>query len=130
MAPRNVITTDPNIGRRCEARLRVRLAARVILRDGTSQAVLADLSRNGARLAGVKQELRTGQEALLTWGRYEAFGVIVWSENGQNGLQFYEPVEQDALLETRALDAVNRLPNDTEQVRAAARTFVGGRKFL
>lgn len=130
MGQRNVTTTEPCIGRRCEARLRVRLAARVILRDGTSQAVLADLSCNGARLAGLKQELIVGREALLSWGRYEAFGMIVWSANGQNGMQFYEPLDRAALLDTRTLDTMQRLPDDKEQVRAAARAFVGGPKFL
>ena len=47
MQPRSAVTTEPQIGRRREARLRVRLAVRLISRDGTSQAVLVVWAADG-----------------------------------------------------------------------------------
>ena len=127
MSPRNVITIEPHIGRRREARLRVRMEVRLILRDGRVQAVLADLSRNGARLVGAAN-LRPGQEALLRWDCHEAFGQVVWAAEGQCGLRFYEPVDRAALIQTRLLDDGARRRGANDVLREAARSFVTGRR--
>ena len=128
MQPRNVITIEPSIGRRREARLRVRLGVRLTLRDGMSQAVLADLSLNGARVIDNKGGLRPGHEAVLQWDCHEAFGQVVWTAGDQCGLCFYEPVARAALIQTRAADDYARVSGEDDLVRSAARAFVTGQR--
>ena len=128
MAAPNVITTTPTLGRRSEARLRVRLAARLVGLDGSTRPVLADLSISGARLAGDLGDLRVGGEAVLLWDRFEAFGVIVWREPGQCGMRFCEPIARAELIATRALDDRARLPSERELTRQAAQQFVFGKR--
>ncbi len=117
---------EANIGRRGEARLRVRLDARVITLDGTGRAVLADVSTNGARIVGATCGLRPGQEAVLQWGDREAFGVVVWSGYEQLGLRFHEPLDGRSVLATREMDERHRLPGDHELTRRSAQAFVQG----
>lgn len=133
--PRNVTTIEPKIGRRAEARLRVRLAARLISRDGNGRAVLIDLSQHGARVSGVEPDLRPGHEAVLKWGAaetagHEAFGVIVWSAHGECGINFYDPVDRAALIQTRAIDSHTERRADRVAVREVARAFVSGQRRL
>lgn len=127
MTTPNVITTQASIGRRREARLRVRLDARFISLDGTSRAVLADISENGARLVGMAGNLRPGDEGILQWGGREAFGVVVWAAEGQFGISLYDPVPHADIVATREMDDHQRLPSEKEIVRRAARAFVQGR---
>ncbi len=130
MAEPSITTTAISLGRRSEPRLRVRLAARLVGLDGASRPVLADLSTGGARLKGQLTELRLGAEAVLFWDRFEAFGRVVWRDNGQCGMRFYEPIAQADLIATRILDDVQRLPSEHELTRAAAQQFVFGRRHL
>jgi hypothetical protein len=122
--------TEATIGRRQEARLRVRLDARLITLDGSCRAVLADISTHGARIATGTCTLRAGQEAVLNWNRGEAFGMVVWSADGQCGLRFYDPLDQRTVLAARQLDEHSHLPDDRELVRRSAQSFVQGRGRL
>jgi hypothetical protein len=128
MAVQNVITTAPTLGRRREARLRVRLATRLIGLDGSLWPVLADLSTSGARLKGNFDMLRVGADAVLAWDRFEAFGVVVWRDADQCGLRFYEPISRAELIATREIDDHDRLPNEHELARRAAGRFVSGNR--
>jgi len=119
-----------SIGRRAEARLRVRLDARLITIDGSCRAVLADVSTQGARIAGGTCDLRPGQEAVLQWGNREAFGIVVWRASGQCGLRFYEALDHRAILATRELHERARLPDEQELLRRSARAFVQGNMRL
>ncbi len=118
----------PTIGRRVHSRLRVRLPARLTTLDGTSSAVLTDLSYGGAKLA-VTCPLRAGQEAVLAWHTFEAFGTVSWVHDGMCGMHFDEYVAGSVLIATRDLDDGAHLPSDRELARGAARDFVKGRRL-
>jgi hypothetical protein len=106
--------------------LRLRLAARLILLDGTQTCVLTDLSAGGARIRPAGR-LREGAAAVLLWGtRFEAFGQVVWLSPRHCGIAFDEPLSDVLLQATRALDAIERLPEDRDLVRRSASAFVRG----
>lgn len=112
-------------GRRESSRLRVRLAVRLVSRSGTQHAVLIDLSTRGAQVA-TNEPLRVGDELVLMWGGFEAFGDVVWSGPRHCGIALADPLPQSVLLGTRQLDATERLPDDRELTRRSARSFVKG----
>ena len=116
---------DSAIGRREHSRLRVRLPARLTTLDGSSSAVLTDLSFGGAQLE-VKRELRPGQQAVLGWHTFEAFGTISWAHDGFCGMHFEEYLAGAVLIATRDLDDAEHLASERERVRGAARDFVRG----
>jgi hypothetical protein len=128
MGPRNVETTQPLLGRRRESRLRAKLQARLIGRDGTTRVMLADLSRRGARVDAPALAIRPGQDAVLEWDRFEAFGTVVWNDGAQIGLNFEEPLPSQILIVSRALEDARMLPAETQVLRDAARLFVQGRR--
>ena len=116
--------TNP-VGRRRDARLRLRLAARVITRAGRHHVVLCDLSRQGASvLAALPFDCRG--PAVLQWRNHELFGEIQWSEGRRIGIRFDEPVPQAVLLEARRMDTIDRLPDDGTMVREQAPSWVQG----
>ncbi len=122
----HVITTAPTIGRRRQARLRVRLEARLISLDGIARGVMADLSRSGARIAGSGLSLRPGNEAVLQWCGREAFGMVVWAARGEFGLAFHEPLADLDLAEIRRLNDAQGDVSSQADARSAARAFVQG----
>ncbi len=118
----------PTTGRREHSRLRVRLPARLTTLDGTSSAILTDLSFGGAKLAA-KCPLRPGQQAVLNWHTFEAFGTVSWVHDGMCGMHFDEYLAGKVLIETRDLDDADHLPSDRDLTRGAAREFVKGRRL-
>jgi len=118
---------EPKAGRRSHSRLRVRLPARLTTLDGTSHAVLTDLSLGGAKLL-VNCEVRRGQEAVLSWHQFEAFGTVSWTHNGMCGLNFEEFVAPKVLIATRDLDDIEHLPNERELIRGIVREWVEGER--
>ncbi|WP_268236754.1 PilZ domain-containing protein [Novosphingobium endophyticum] len=112
-------------GRRSESRLRVRLPVRMETRTETSRVILVDLSTTGARIL-TENPPKVGTEAMLHWGRYEAFGEVVWIEGVQCGIAFLDPISPQDVLETRELDDAAHLPQDRELLRQAARHWVEG----
>jgi len=120
-------------GRRSTGRLRVRLSARLILLSGTRNCVLTDLSGTGARVVcglGAREPFQSGEEAMLLWGEFEAFGRLVWTAGASCGLAFGRPIPRPVLLKTRDLDKRERLPDDRETLRRTARQFAEGRVRL
>lgn len=126
MTGHNVQTTQPLIGRRRDPRLRVRLWARLILLDATVRAVLADVSLGGAQIHAPDVDVRPGQQAVLVWDRFEAFGTVVWNDGQDIGLHFEEAVGRDILMATRALNDCQDVPIEEQLLRDAARAFVSG----
>ena len=116
-------------GRRASARLRTRLAARMVLLAGTQNCVLIDLSLTGARVE-TSRPAQLGDEAVLMWGSFETFGQVVWTTPGLCGLALFDPISDAVLLGTRQLDQVARLPEDRELARNSARSYVEGRVRL
>lgn len=115
----------PVAGRRAHSRLRVRLPARLTTLDGTSGAILTDLSFGGAKLIA-RCPLRPGQQAVLAWDRFEAFGTVSWAHDGMCGLTFDEFVKPRVLLDTRDLYDTEYLPSERDLARDEARAFVEG----
>ena len=129
MEPHRSDRDGPMAGRRTHSRLRVRLPARLTTLDGTSSAILTDLSFGGAKLL-VGCPVVAGEEAVLTWHRFEAFGTVTWAHDGMCGLAFDEFLAPKVLLDTRDLDDADHLPSDRELMRGAAREWVEGRRRL
>ncbi len=114
-------------GKRSDARLRVRLPAKLITLDGEFRVVLCDLSTGGARLGKPGLVLSSG-EAVLLWGHHcEAFGRLAWSRSGLAGMHFDEPISKDWVIATRALDCTERLPDDRELRRIEAHDWFTGK---
>ncbi|MFC0687474.1 PilZ domain-containing protein [Novosphingobium clariflavum] len=116
-------------GRRARSRLRVRLPVRVVTRTQTKVGILADLSQSGAKIA-TDALLKVGGEVLLEWGKFEAFGEVVWTRGQYCGVAFFDPISEGILLGTRALDDNAHLPRDTDLLRQAARNWVQGGSSL
>lgn len=127
MSQTSLHLTQPLLGRRRHARLRVELRARLITLDGTIRAILADVARLGARLYAPDCELRPGREAVVTWERFEAFGDVVWNDGCYLGLHFEEPLAKAVLMATRAAEDSRLMPLERQLQREAARTFVNPR---
>jgi len=113
-------------GRRASARLRLRLAARLVLLDSTQRCILTDLSQGGARLV-INEPICRGAQAVLMWGAgLEAFGEVAWHGLRHCGLVFDEPLADTLLQATRDLDAIEHLAPDRDLLRGSARAFVRG----
>ena len=128
MSRPSIQLTQPLLGRRRHARLRVGLKARLITLDGLVHAVLADVARLGARVCAPDCELRPGREAVLVWDQYEAFGEVVWNDGQFVGLHFDQPLGAPVLLATRALEDARVMPIERQLVREAAQAFVDPRR--
>lgn len=109
-------------GRRRHSRLRVCLPAKLVTLSGTVHATLLDVSFRGARLA-VSRFVTPGSDAVLSWGKFEAFSRIAWCRGDQCGLDFDEPLHGDVLLATR--DLADATP-PTDTTRQTAKAFVTG----
>ena len=123
------VTLEQQIGRRGRNRLRARLPAKVVTFDGTRNTVLLDLSQTGARFRA-SEAMLSGQQALLSWAGFEAFGILVWVEDGLCGIVFDEPLAPSVLIETRDRDACDRLPSDHELERLRASEWVMGTRRI
>jgi hypothetical protein len=90
------------IGRRRDSRLRIGkgVPARVLTLDGQASASLLDLSQSGAHLRSAAP-MRRGQDLMLWWLDFEAFGRLVWISGDEAGIEFDELLPPSVLLETR-----------------------------
>ena len=88
-------------GRRCAARQAGPLTAIISTVTESRSAVLLDVSTTGARLEGDDLP-HVGDELLVAVETIRAFGVIRWSQCGQVGVAFDDPLDGD---EVRALRA-------------------------
>jgi hypothetical protein len=101
------------------------LPGRLVTHAHNLPVIISDLSLTGARVL-VSQPLRTGAEAVLEWGRHEAFGEVIWQQGQACGIVFFDPIDKAVLLATREMDDAARLPQDRELVRQVARQWVEG----
>ncbi len=115
----------PVAGQRSYSRLRVRLPARLVALDGTTSAILIDLSLGGAKLRTLFP-IVPGEQAMLFWHHFEAFGTISWTYDGMCGMRFDELLTPKMLIETRDFDDAAHLPDDRGLVRDVAREWVEG----
>jgi hypothetical protein len=113
-------------GRRTNPRLRLRLAARAVLLEGTRSCILTDLSASGARLR-IDRRVSVSDQVVLSWGQgLEAFGDIVWATETHCGVVFEEPLREAVLHAARRLSDSDGLPDDRELTRRTAAAFVRG----
>ncbi len=113
--------------RRAHARLRLGMPAVFETIEGRRQVRLVDLSQAGAHLyipgAG------TVREGFLSWMRFEVFGVAVWQQADEVGIEFDTLLTYDELLEIRgAAPAI--VKEEAMGAAMAARDFVAGQRHL
>lgn len=80
-------TPDRPTERRSTERARVACPAQLHLTTGVRAGALWDLSTAGARVA-LDDPPRVGTEVLLKWQSHEAFGRVVWVNDGMCGVTF------------------------------------------
>lgn len=90
--------------RRQHSRLRLGIPARLETLYGRREVELLDLSQTGAKVALPRFEY-VGT-AVLHWLGFDAFGEIVWQDDGLLGMAFDEPLPPGLVLNTR-----NRAPS-------------------
>ncbi len=113
------------IGRRRDSRLRVGVPAQLITLHGQFTASLADLSQSGAHIR-TKGRLVRGDEAVVTWLGFEAFGTIVWAASGEGGLEFDEFLPEAILIQTRQQVDQGIAPNAEQAAYDGARSWYMG----
>ena len=107
---------DAELLRRQHARLRLGIPARLETLDGRQQVRLVDLSHGGAQI--VLENETPVREGVLTWMRFETFGIAAWQDGENVGLKFDRPLSRPCLTATR-----EKAP---EIFLEAARDFVAG----
>ncbi|MXO71211.1 PilZ domain-containing protein [Alteraurantiacibacter buctensis] len=114
-------------GRRRDSRLRIRqgVPAQAMTLDGQLSASVLDLSQSGAHLR-LSEPLRTGQDVMLWWLGFEAFGRVVWVSGSDAGLEFYDLVPAPVLLHTREQVDAGRVRSTDEVAIDAARAWYQG----
>ena len=78
-------------GRRSAQRMAAPLTAVVTTFAGSRSLDLVDLSASGVRLAGERLP-PIGEELMVTVDKARGYGLVVWSEHGQCGIEFDEPL--------------------------------------
>lgn len=112
------------VGRREDARVRVRLAARLVSLAGTQAVRLNNLSRGGASVT-TELPMKRGADAILQWRNVEAFAQVTWVEGCRCGLRFEQPIPDEAVLLARSASDNRSSLLRAEQL-AAARAFSKG----
>ena len=114
------------VGRRRDSRLRLNVPAQLITLSGQCSASLCDLSQSGAHFQ-VREALTSGEDAVLSWLGFEAFGRIVWASNGEAGMEFDELLEPGVLIKTRDQVDLGYAPTTKQaDYDAAARSWFQG----
>lgn len=115
-------------GKRNQSRLRTRLRARLISRLGEERCVLLNLSQQGA-CTNVSDEF-IGQDVILKWEQFEAYGRIVWQEGGRVGIRFERTLPYEWVLATREADASAAPVCNVFEARQSAKAWSEGQRFV
>lgn len=106
--------------RRAFPRLQLGISAQLETLEGRQRVRLMDLSQGGAHI--VLSQPGEIKEGMLTWIRFETFGIVVWEDGKHLGLTFDKPLPLAVLVETR-----KRAPSVVrEEEERIAREFVEG----
>ena len=87
-------------GKRYFSRARLNLPARLVTFNGTSDCVLIDLSRSGAKL-GASECPRVGSMVVVEGLPIELFGTVRWAISGLFGFEFDAPLPLDRVIALR-----------------------------
>ena len=82
-----------NAERRSTPRYRVDCPAQLRMPMGERKGWLYDISLDGARFT-TSNPPPTGTSGLLEWGKHEAFGKIIWSNEDGCGIEFERPISR------------------------------------
>ena len=115
-------------GKRNQPRLRTRLRARLISRLGEERCVLFNLAQRGACTSASDDFM--GQDVILRWEQFEAYGHIVWREGGRVGMRFDKALPYEWVLATREADANAAPVCDVFDARHSAKEWSEGRQFV
>ena len=87
-------------GRRSSERAAAPLLASITTLTRSHSAVVVDVSTSGARLHGSDLP-EMGEELVVNIDGVQAFGTVVWSDQGEAGIEFDSPlsVEEHTLLQ-------------------------------
>jgi hypothetical protein len=120
-------SSSAQTGRRRDSRLRIRQGVPVQLMtlDGQDSASLLDLSQSGAHIR-LKAPLRRGQDVILWWLGFEAFGRVVWTSGSEAGLEFHELLPAPMLLHTREQVDAGLARSTSEVAYETARAWYQG----
>ena len=121
------IEPPPQIGRRRDSRLRLMVPGRLITLLGTHKVSVRDISQTGAKMA-VPEDVHEGQDGVLEWLGFEAFGAIVWAHDGYAGMAFDDPLPAKVLLATRQTFDSRAFQTDEDLTRAQAADWSLGYK--
>lgn len=116
----------PEVGKRITSRLRLRLAARIMTTAQFWPAELLDLSYFGGRIA-CDDPPQPGQEVLIEWADFDAFGMVVWASQRTCGVRFFDPLKPGVLIATRDRNDVEPVQTSKDRARHEARDFVQGK---
>jgi len=108
---------DAVLLRRQHARLRLGIPARLETLGERHKVRLVDLSHGGAQIEMERQA--PVKEGVLSWMRFDTFGIAAWQDGESVGLEFDRPLSRECLVATR-----DKAP---EIFREAARDFVEGK---
>lgn len=93
--------------RQRRGQLRVPAAPPVMLITVESRfsGIMHDISVSGARIVLREKPPREGRDLLLRWGRFEAFGQVVWMTGMTLGLVFHHRIPKHFIRETTGTEA-------------------------
>ena len=95
-------------GRRGAKREKLDLSVSLYSVDQSRVVQIADISLSGCRLLGIGLP-GVGHDVLLDIDATELFGRIVWKEGDQRGLEFEEPISEEALIDIKSrLSAIDQ----------------------
>lgn len=89
-------------GRRAAPRAQVPLVVELSIEGDRHSAILAEISRTGAKLSGLSA-LANGQEVVFRAGRVQAPAAVVWFDGDQCAIEFDMPIAAKEVNRLRSL---------------------------
>ncbi len=112
-------------GRRAAARVKAPVLAVVSTITADHRAALMNISSRGVRLSAPMLPSE-GEEVIFKSERVEGFGHVVWSRNGQCGIEFESPIAPTDVDRLRNAVNIFSLSGMSPEDRAAAEAWEMG----
>jgi hypothetical protein len=94
-----IISVDMTVPKRQSKRTPIFLRGTLELEDSIQDVRIRNVSVDGA-LVDVSDDIGTFQTATLVCGLSRINGIVVWSEDGQAGIEFAEPISGKTLTDS------------------------------